>query len=96
MPPRVTCLLEQAEHHNLPFGIVIKWCMATQKARTIPMIIINTNRYNVWVRQPLLAAKLFDVEYNEIEYRVTMDWEADTISVGFQPVPLQLIDTNGG
>ena len=86
--------MEQAEHHNLPLGIVVNWCMATPKARAIPMIIINTNRYNIWVRQPLLTAKLFDAECNEIEYRVTMDWEGDTISVGFKPVPPQVIDTN--
>ena len=58
LPPRITCLVEQVEHHNQPFGIVINWCMAIPKARTTPMIIVNTNRYNVWVRQPLLAAKL--------------------------------------
>ena len=58
------------------------------------MIIINTNRYNVWVRQPLLAAELFDVECSEIEYRATMDQEGDNISIGFQPVPPQLIYTN--
>ena len=62
LPPKVTCLVEQAEHYNLLLGIVINWCMAMPKARTIPVIIINTNRYNVWIRQPLLAAKLFDAE----------------------------------
>ena len=83
LPPRITCLVDQVEHHNLLLGIVINWCVAIPKARTIPMIIINTSRYNVWVRQPLLAAKLFDAEYNEIEYRATMDWEGDNILVGF-------------
>ena len=58
------------------------------------MIIINTNRYNVWVRQPFLAAELYDVECTEIEYRATMDWEGDMISIGFQPVSPKLIDTN--
>ena len=58
------------------------------------MIIINTSRYNLWVRWLLLAAELFDAECNEIEYRVTMNWEGDNISVGFQPIPPQLIDTN--
>ena len=56
LPHRITCLMEQVEHHNLPLGIVINRCMAITKARTKLMIIINTNRYNVWVRQPLLAA----------------------------------------
>ena len=57
---RMTCLVEQAEHHSLLLGIVINWCMAILKARTIPMIIINFKRNNVWVRQPLLAAELYD------------------------------------
>ena len=77
--------MQQAEHHNLPPVIVINWCIAIPKARTIPVIIINTNRYNVWIRQPLLAAKLFDVECDEIEYRANMSWEGNNISVGFQP-----------
>ena len=94
LPPKVTCLVEQAEHHNLLLGKVINQCMAIPKARTIPLIIIHTNRYNVWIRQPLLAAKLFDVECNEIDYRATLIWEGNNISVGFQPVPPQLIDTN--
>ena len=93
LPPRITCLVEQAEHHNIPLGKVINWCVAMPKARTIPVIIINTNRYNVWIRQPLLAAELFDMECDEIEYRANMNQEGNNISVGFQPVPPQLIDT---
>ena len=94
LPLRTTCLVEQVGHQNLPLGIVINKCMAIPKARTIPIIIINTNQYNVWVRQPLLAAKLFNAECDEIEYRVTMNQEGDNISVGFQPVPSQLTDIN--
>ena len=79
--------------HNLPLGIVINQCMAIPKVRIIP-IIINTNRYHVWVRQPLLAAELFDAECDEIEYMATMDQEGDNIANWFQPAPPQLIDTN--
>ena len=57
--------------------------MAIPKARLIPVILINTNRYNVWIRQPLLAAELFDAECNEIEYRANMKWDGDNILVGF-------------
>ena len=46
------------------------------------------------IRQPLLAAKFFDTECNEIYYRATLNQEGDNITVGFQPVPPQLIDTN--
>ena len=71
---------------------MINKCVAIQKARSIPVIIINTNRYNVWIRQPLLAAKLFEVECDEIEYRANMNWDGNNILVGFQPVPPQLIN----
>ena len=94
LPPRITCLVEQAEHQNLPLGIVIYPCVAMSKARTIPDFIINTNWCNVWIRQTLLAAKLFDAECDEIEYGVNMHQEDNNISIGFQPVPPQLIDTN--
>ena len=94
LPPKITCLVEQVEHHNLPLGIVINQCVAIPKARSIPVILINTNMYNVWIRQPLLATKLFNVECDEIEYRANMNWDGDNISVAFQPVPPQLINTN--
>ena len=50
---------------------VISHSMAILKARTTPLIIINTNRYNVWVRQALSAAKLYHVGCDEIEYMAT-------------------------
>ena len=61
--------------------------MAVPKARTIPVIIINTNRYNVWIRQPLLAAKVFDVECDEMEYRSDMNWDGDIGFGGLDPIP---------
>ena len=94
LPLRITCLVEQVVHHNLPLGIVINQCVAMPKARSIPVISINTNRYNVWIRQPLLAAKLFGTECDEIEYRANMNPDGNNILVGFQPVPPQLINTN--
>ena len=46
------------------------------------------------VRWPLLAAELLDVECDEIEYRATMNWKGNDISVGFQPIPPQLFNVN--
>ena len=51
--------MEQPQHHNLPPGIVINRCMATTKASSVSIILVNTNRQNVWIWQPLLAAELF-------------------------------------
>ena len=56
---------------------MVNQCVSVPKARIISVIIINTNRYNVWIRQPLLAAKLFDVECDEIEYRSNMNWDGN-------------------
>ena len=92
LPPRITCLVEQVEHHNLLLSIWINQCVPILKAITIPVIIINTNKYNVWIKQPLLAVKLFDVECNEVEYKVTMNWEGDNISaLDWTPILQNLI-----
>ena len=36
---------------------------------------------------------MFDLEYDEIEYRANLNQDGDNILVGFQPVPPQLINT---
>ena len=68
--------------------------MAIPQVRAVPIIIINTNKFNIWVRQPLLAAKLYDAECDKIEYRATMDWEGKEIKINFQPVLPLLIKNN--
>ena len=85
--PRITCLVEQAQKHNLPPGIVINRCVATTKARSVPVILVNTNRQNVWIWQPLLAAELFSVdEVEKIEHRADMERQGDNIQISFSPV----------
>ena len=79
--------MEQAQHHNLPPGIVINRCMSTTKARSVPVILVNTNRQNVWIWQPLLAAKLFGTDQaKEIEHRADMERQGDNIQISFSPV----------
>ena len=46
--------------------------IAILKARAVPFIVVNTKKFNVWVRQPLLAAELSDAKCNQIEYRAMM------------------------
>ena len=77
---KLTCLVEQAQHHNLHPGIVINRCVATTKARSVPVILVNTNRQNVWIWQPLLAAELFGTDQvKEIKHRADMEREGDNI-----------------
>ena len=87
IPSKLTCLVEQAQHHNLPPGIVVNRCLATTKARSVPVILVNTNRQNVWIWQPLLATELFGTdEVKEIEHRANMEREGDKIHISFSPV----------
>ena len=80
IPSKLTCLVEQAQHHNLPPGIVINRCEATTKVRSVPVILVNTNRQNVWIWQPLLATELFSTDQvEEIEHRADMERQGDNI-----------------
>ena len=84
IPPKTTCLVEQAQHHNLALGIVINRCVATTKARSVPIILVNTTKQNV---QPLLATELFNADQiDEIEHRASMDRQGDNINISFSPV----------
>ena len=87
IPPKITCLVEQAQHHNLPLGIVINRCVATTKVRSVPVILINTTKQNVWIWQPLLAAELFIMDQiDKIEHRASMERKGDNINISFSPV----------
>ena len=84
--PKAVCLVEQAEHHNLPQGIVVNRCVATVKSRSVPIILINTTKQNVWLQKPLLATELYTVEYHPVEHRADIEVEGDVASVSFLPV----------
>ena len=84
--PKAVCLVEQAEHHNLPQGIVVNRCVATVKSRSMPVILINTTKQNVWLWQPLLAAELYTAEYHPVEHWADIEVEGDVANVSFLPV----------
>ena len=84
--PKAVCLVEQAEHHNLPQGIVVNRCVAKVKSRSMPVILINTTKQNVWLWQPLLAAELYNVEYHPIEHQADMEVKGDVVNISFLPV----------
>ena len=50
-------------------------------------MLVNTNRQNVQIQQPLLAAELFGTDQvKEIEHRADMEREEDNIQISFSPV----------
>ena len=84
--PKAVCLVEQAEHHNLPPGIAVNRCVAKIKSRSVPVILINTTKQNVWLWQPLLATELYDAEYHPIEHQADIEVEGDVANISFLPV----------
>ena len=75
--------MEQAEYHNLILGIIVSRCMATTKTRAVPIILTNTIKQNIWLWQPLLAAKLYTAEYHQVEHRANMERQGDDIDILF-------------
>ena len=79
-------MVEQAEHHNLPQGIVVNRCVATVKSRSMLVILINTTKQNVWLWQPLLATELYTAEYHPVEHWADIEIQGDVANVSFLPV----------
>ena len=79
-------LVESDVHNNLPSGVVVKCSYATSKAGQVEVILINTTSRNIWICQPLLAAKIFEVELHPWHYKSILHREGNTIKVGFEPI----------
>ena len=56
-------------------GITVNGSLASSNSRTLPIMLINPNSYNVWLRQPLLVAELYDTECYPWEYKAVKDQE---------------------
>ena len=80
-------IVGQATHHNLPHDLVVYSCCVTPKARKVPVILINTTDQNIWVKQPLLAAELFEVEVEPQQCHTEFNHEGDEITVSFLLAP---------
>ena len=50
------------------------------------VILINTTKQNVWLRQPLLAAELYIAEYHPVEHRADIEVQGDVANVSFLSV----------
>ena len=67
-----TYMLETAAHANLLSGIVVNCSYDTPKSGRMSVILVNTNR-NIWIRQPLLAADIYEVELHPWQYHTTLN-----------------------
>ena len=49
---RLSCMIEARSQNNLPMGVMVNWTTVTPtKSKTVPVTLLNTNSYNVWIRQ---------------------------------------------
>ena len=88
--PRGSYIVEATDDDNLPCGVSINHTYVNpSKAKQVSVILLNTNSYNVWIRQPLYAATIWDVELKDWDYEpvITKSDEANTFEVKLQPVP---------
>ena len=61
---KYSCLIEPKEINNLPMGVMVNRTIITpKKSKQVPIILMNTNSYNIWIRQPLLAADVVEVDH---------------------------------
>ena len=56
--------------------------VTSNKSKWVPVVLVNTNSYNVWIRQPLLAADIVKWDYQPV-----MSHDGNNIKVSFCPVP---------
>ena len=81
-------MVEARAYNNLPRGIVVNRTMFTpNKNKQVPVSLVNTNTYNVWIRQTLLAADVVEAEDCPWDYQSIMSRDGDNINVSFCPLP---------
>ena len=80
-----TYLVEKTEDCNLPIGVGVNNTLVTpSKSGLVSVILINNNNHNVWIRQPLYAADLWEVEPKEWEYETVLSREEGTNNICYQ------------
>ena len=76
-------MLETAAHVILPSGIVVNHSYDTLKSGRMSVILVNTTSRNIWIRQPLLAADIYEVELHPWQYSANLNREGNDIKINF-------------
>ena len=85
---QLSCMIEARSQHNLPLGVMVNRATVTpSKSKKVPVTLINTNSYNVWIRQQLLATDIVEVDHCPWDYHSIMSHDGSDVQVLFQPVP---------
>ena len=90
VPNKGNFMMEGTQDGNLPSGITVNnTYIQPTKSGWITVCLQNTNDHNVWIRQPLYAGNLWDVDKEDWEYEPVLvkDAETNNITIKFQQVP---------
>ena len=81
-------MIEARSQNNLPMGIMVNRTTVTPtKSKSVPVTLLNTNSYNVWIQQSLLAADIVEVEHCPWDFYLVMSYDGNQVQVSFCPVP---------
>ena len=90
VPYKGNFMMEGTQDGNLPSGVTVNnTYIQPTKSGQITVCLQNTNKHNVWIRQPLYAGDLWDMDKEDWEYKPVLvkDAKTNTIMVKFQQVP---------
>ena len=87
IPNDTSCLVDTAAVNNLLQGISLNHYLAHPKGNVVLVIMINQNKCNVWIWQPLLGAEIFGVQHITWDYGIELHQDGNKIEVAFQPLP---------
>ena len=81
-------MVESRVNNNLPLGVIVNRTIVTlNKSKYMPVILINTNLYNMWIHQPLLAADIVEAEHCLWDYQSFLSHDGNEVKVTFHAVP---------
>ena len=82
------CMVKARESNKLPIGVVVNRTIVTpNKSKCIPVLVMNTNSYNVWICQPLLTTDVVEAEHCPWDYQSFFSYRGYEVKVSFHPVP---------
>ena len=83
-------MVEATNNNNLLCGVSVNHTYVNPtKAKQVSVISLNTNSYNIWIRQLLCTTTIWDVKLKDSDYEpiITKSKDADTFKIKLQPVP---------
>ena len=90
VPHKGNFMMEGTQDGNLPSGVAVNnTYVQPTKSGQITVYLQNANDHNVWIRQPLYAGDLWDMDKEDWEYKPVLvkDAKTNNITVKFQQVP---------